>query len=288
MKKRKKRTSNFKISNKKLARFIKLLREDKKFFALFGALLSLVLIIGSTFAWSSYSSWVDNHMQSETGMLDVRVSETFEQDSVLLPDTIIQKEVNVRNNSDKLAVIRVKLIESTTLFELNKQTGALLTKEKEAADKEVDREDTKTWEKGNLYKDNLSGDKYYVLKDIVKDKVFDFSGTTQRDEHLKKFNLGFSNAIKLTTDPNATDPYWVYEDGYFYYSKVLKKNETTAVDLLQTMSLLAKDQKNNMKNELYNLDITAYGVIANNESLKEWNVSSAIREMFEKDSAFTK
>jgi hypothetical protein len=43
-----------------------------------------------------------------------------------------------------------------------------------------------------------------------------------------------------------------------------------------------------MKNELYNLDITAYGVIANNESLKEWNVSSAIREMFEKDSAFTK
>ncbi|MBP1044239.1 hypothetical protein I6N95_24830 [Vagococcus sp. BWB3-3] len=83
--------------------------------------LALVSLLAGTFAWTSYTEWKQNHMQSrgfETG--EVTISEKF-PDKEVKPGGTLDKDINVVNSSDSNVFVRISFEEM--LHKL--QNGAL-------------------------------------------------------------------------------------------------------------------------------------------------------------------
>lgn len=259
------------------------LRENKPMFAAFGTGFVLVLVIGSTFAWSSFSSWVKNHMQSEVGTLEVKIIEDYEQDSVFDKGKTIKKKVDVKNISKYPAIVRVQFLESTAVFAIDGQTGMLQKKGNDGT--VADKVKTETWKKGSIYPSELEKDKYYVIADAETGYQYKFQEGNSRPKLLKPYVLNFTTALK--TQPEATAaPYWIYEDGFFYYSKVLEGDQQSEINVLDSVTVAKNDLVNPAKNTLYKIDVAAYGVRANEGSLNKWTVSQSIKDMYKKDPKF--
>lgn len=275
-----------KISTSKAIKQV--LKENKPLFAAFGTGFVLVLVIGSTFAWSSYSSWVKNHMQSEVGTLDVKIIEEFEQDSVFEQGKKITKKVDVKNISKNPAIVRVQFEESTATFKVDDSTGMLQKKKKESSDKVATTSDVNSWEKDNIYQGKLEKEKFYVIGDSKINYQYKFQETDTRPNLLKPFSLVFSNRVKAVPDVTSTEPYWLYDDGFFYYSKVLEGGTQSGVSVLEAVNVLKENLVNPSKNKLYKIDVSAYGVRANSDSLAKWAPSQSVVQMYEADDKFEK
>lgn len=267
---------------------MQILKEDKLLFASFFIGVMLVLIIGSSFAWSSYSSWVKNHMQSKTGTLEIKVIEDFEPDSIFDAGKPVTKKVNVRNVSDESAIVRVEFDESVATFKLDEATGMLQKTEKGAKDTVVSKSDVSTWKKGNIYLGQLEKENYYTIDNSEINYQYKFQEQNKRPDLLKPYSLIFSNGLKAQPDTTIDKAYWIYKDGFFYYSKVLNANEMSEINVLEAVNVLREYLTNDTKNKLYKIDVVAYGVKANLSSLEKWTSDQALIDMYKMDGKFEK
>lgn len=88
-------------------------KNNKKKVAVASVLLALFAILAGTFAWTSYTEWVKNHMQSK-GFEEGRVTvvEEFDGDKKPIDENpIITKKVSVVNSSSADAFVRISFEE---------------------------------------------------------------------------------------------------------------------------------------------------------------------------------
>jgi len=270
-------------------------RKNKRFFGIFSSIFTLIIIISSTLAWSSYSEWVDNHVQSNAETISVKVTEKFEQESVLSFEKPTEKSVKVKNISNRNAIIRVKFNESFLPFQVDltdgegKGNGNLKTVKRENKEKLVTISDTTTWKEGNLLK--VDDEHYYVATGpIILNEPY--TGESNRlnatkPQVLAYFNWYFNPALYDTPQSDKITPYWVFDGEYFYYSKILEGGETTLIDLLQSVQL-AKNVNipNKYKSALYDIQIEAEGIEASRNGLEKWTTDKAYLDMYQKDERF--
>lgn len=263
------------------------LKENKPLFAAFGTGFVLILVIGSTFAWSSFSSWVKNHMQSEVGTLEVKIIEDYEQDSVFDLGKEITKKVDVRNMSKYPAIVRVQFIESAANFKIDDKTGMLEKKTTQGGSDLAIKDKAETWKVGAVYPDQFKKVDFYVINQSEINYQTKYKEDATRPKLLKPFEITYSPTIKeQPTPPPAQVPYWVYENGFFYYSQVLEGNKQSEVSVMESVKMLKENLVNPSKNMLYKIDVNAYGIRANEGSLEKWTTNQALIDMYKADPKF--
>lgn len=223
----------------------KVFSNSKGLFACFSIVLSLLLIIGSTYAWLTDDDQRINRTEANRKELSARIDEDFEQVFHWAPGTTKTKEVRVTNNGEVPAIVRLSLKESFLKFETNvldnhdpderNMNGNLVKYTDPIAEaNQVKLKDESTWVRGNYYE--ASANVFHKVEAVTLGSDFVFKATT-RTMPLEAIKLNFPAHIYNTSGEAAgqTD-YWYYEKGFFYYSEVLDPGESTT-NLLESLTL---------------------------------------------------
>lgn len=256
--KKRKKKKTLSLSQKILSQ-LKKKHRDISFVLTLLALFSLFSFIG-TFAWFTSADNVSNKFDG--GKLIAEIDETFIPNEKWEPGEETEKQVRIANTGDIPTFVRVSLYEFILNFEvdLEDQTGnANLKTVDQAKRPEVDVDNTDTWKpaadgKGTFKHNN----QYYVanqawVSDPKNKKDMYLFDQLRVDPPKKYITLGFSTKIRFNVDPNPTSDYWLYSNGYFYYSRPLKPGEKSD-DLLKNMTL-SDSIPNKYKGSLYKLKI---------------------------------
>ncbi|MHC5375425.1 hypothetical protein ACYSNU_16775 [Enterococcus sp. LJL120] len=274
------------------------LRKNKKFFGVFVAVFSLIIIVNATLAWSSYSEWVKNHTQSNPESVAVKVTETFKQESILSFKEETEKSVKVKNLANRNAIIRVRFYESVLPFEMDMTDGegngnGNIKLVKDNGETKLNLDDLTTWESGNILDSGLKdgADPLYYQADspVIINQLY--TGETDRSNvsrpvALQYFSWSLNPAVHSVPQNAVSTPYWVFDGEYFYYSQVLESGETTTIDLLQSVILSNINIPNQYKQALYDIEIEAEGVEATQRGLQTWTNDGGYLTMYQEDTRF--
>lgn len=230
---------------------------SKLSFALLSFLLSLVLVIGSTYAWYTDSDERINRVKGVEDKLAAVIEEDFNQVIDWAPGTTKTKAVRVTNVGEVPAIVRISFKEHFLSFETDKTdnhnegngNGNLKIYSLPSMTS-VNVDDTDTWVVNNTYM--VGTDTYYKANFALLDQAFPYKGT--RTEPLPAIQLNFkAGSVFDSQDPpsGVSTDYWYYEAGYFYYSEILQPNDTTS-NLLESVMLLP-EYENQYKGALYKL-----------------------------------
>lgn len=274
--------------------------KSKCLFACFSFVLSLLLIIGSTYAWITSADERINRSGANHRKLSARIDEDFDQVYQWAPGTTQTKAVRVKNDGDIPAIVRVSFKEFFLGFDVditdnhrlddsivNGNANLTLHEFDDQVDTLVDVKDGSTWETGNVY--TASGANHYIANTSVRDHSFVYKGA--RTAPLSAFQLNFQTD-KVFDDPDDTvgeENYWFYHDGYFYYSEVLQSEDdpgTTHTDNLTTNLLesitLDASYANQYKGALYKLvpEMDAHDLTES--LLTDWGIrGTPVEEIYE-------
>lgn len=241
---RKKRTKRTRRADRRIV---------KKWFFLFTILYALVIVIGSTYAWVTMADERINRVA--TTRLEIEV-EGNQAATVISPNTIAEKDIAIRNISTSAGFIRVSLEEVLLTFEMDTddRTGnGNVAAYSSSVTPEIEWTDTSTWNVGKTFKKPNS---VYFKGDTKELNVFDFSAqATGRGNLLRYIELTFPNT-HLTIQSGVTG-YWLYENGYFYFSEIVKPNEVTTILVKQIQA--TQDMPNLLKHSFYGLDVSGEG-----------------------------
>lgn len=228
------------------------------FFVVFG--VSLVTLIG-TFSW--FTSSDKNVNAFEGTYLVAQIEETFMPKKDWNPGEQVTKEVRIVNTGDTPAIIRVSLYEFLLNFQLDMtdQTGnGNLKKVQQAVSPYVDDKNTDTWAKAAQAQGTYNqGTSYYVANNAwvsdpdKKTGMYEYNGKRNDSEPYKYIKLNFTDQIKINVDSDKKEDYWLYENGYFYYSRPLQPGESS-IDLLKSVTL-SQSIPNSYKGALYKLKV---------------------------------
>ena len=240
--------------------------------------VSLAAFVG-TFAWFTSSDQIANAFEGTH--LVAEIDETFSPKVDWQPGEDTTKEVRVKNTGDSPAIVRLSLYEFLLNFQIDvtDQTGnANLKTVDQSVSPEVDGKNTDTWylaAKGKgTYKNNST---YYVanqawVSDPTKQTgMYEYEGALQNEAPFKYITLNFTGNLKTTVDAPATNDYWLYDSGYFYYSRVLKPGEITD-DLLKSVTL-SESIPNQYKGALYKLKVYMDAHDVTSPVLSAWSLS---------------
>lgn len=243
----------------------KMIRKIKKHHRTISSVVTLLAIISffsfvGTFAWFTSEDNATNKF--EGGKLIAEIDEVFIPNEKWEPGEKTDKEIRVKNTGNIPAFVRLSLYEFMLRFEVDviDETGnANLKTVKQPQQPEVVRANAETWKKaaegkGTYKQDNL----YYVASEAwisnPKDRKDMFDYNKVRVTAPYKFvTLNFTDQVKTTVDTNATSDYWLYSNGYFYYSRPLKPGERSQ-DLLQSLTL-SDSIPNKYKGSLYKMEV---------------------------------
>lgn len=241
------------------------------------ALLFLVVV---TFAWFTSTDSVVNAFSGTH--LVAEIDEVFQPNKEWKPGENTQKEVKIKNTGDVDAFIRVSLYEFLLSFQIDvtDQTGnANLKTVDTAVTPTVDDTKVETWDPaakaGGTYE---SSGKLYVAKQAwVSDParrtgMYQYSASARTTAPYKYITLNFPNIIREAVTTEKTD-YWLYEDGYFYYSRPLKPGESTE-DLLKSVSL-SSVIPNQYKGSLYKLKVYMDAHDVTDTAMTSWSLSNS-------------
>lgn len=243
--------------------------KSKGLFALFSIVLSLLLVIGSTYAWITSNDQRINRAAENTRKLSAKIDEDFQQVYHWSPGTTKKKELRVTNDGEVPAFVRVSLHEFFLQFETDvtdNQRDSTETKGNanlipyanlDASANYVQVKDTATWQVGSYYE--VSASTYYKVAQAIVNPLDDHTKAyqyqdTNRTNPLKAIVLNFTTGkiFDEDTPPASSDSdYWYFEKGYFYYSELLQPNEQTS-NLLESVTLSAA-YTNQYKGALYKL-----------------------------------
>ncbi|MGG5315226.1 hypothetical protein [Enterococcus sp. AZ072] len=275
--------------------------KSKALFACFSIVLSLLLIIGSTYAWITSDDERVNRSEATRKQLSARIDEDFNQVFHWAPGTTQTKAVRVKNDGETPAIVRLSFKEFFVGFEvdttdnhrqdvnlLNGNANLTLHELDEQNDTLIDIKDTSTWAVGNVY--SVDGTKHYVANVSLQDR--DYLYGAARTEPLSAFQLNFQTA-KVFDDPDDTvgeENYWFYHEGFFYYSEVLQskddpltpQRENLTVNLLESITLDA-GYANQYKGALYKLvpEMDAHDITES--ILTDWGIADSPVEEIYKD-----
>lgn len=253
--------------------------QSKALFACFSIMLSFLLVVGSTYAWITSADERVNRADSNLKRVSAIVEGDFDQVLHWAPGTTKDRAIRVRNTGDMPAFVRISLEESFAVFETvtndnhadRDGNGNLKIYGTPSIDT-INVKDTSTWVGGNTYE--VSANKYYkATNDTFADHAYLYKGT--RSDLLKGIELNFESG-KVFDENNlpgsGVEKYWYYENGYFYYSKVLQPKEVTS-NLLDSVSLRA-DYANQYKGALYKLVPEMEAHDLSQVPPSDWNIDS--------------
>lgn len=244
--------------------------KSKGLFALFSIVLSLLLVIGSTYAWITSNDQRINRAAENTRKISARIDEDFQQVYHWAPGTTKKKELKVTNDGEVPAFVRLSLHEFFLQFEtdvtdnqrensteINGNANLITYKNLDASANYVKVKDTATWKVGNYYE--VSASSYYKVNQAIVNPLADHSKAyhykdASRTEPLKTIGINFSpgKVFDANDAPSGgASSYWYYEKGYFYYSEILQPNEQTT-NLMESVTLDSA-YTNQYKGALYKL-----------------------------------
>ena len=244
--------------------------KSKGLFALFSIILSLLLVIGSTYAWITSNDQRINRAAENTRKLSARIDEDFQQVYHWAPGTSKKKELKVTNDGEVPAFVRLSLHEFFLQFEtdvtddqrensteINGNANLITYKNLDASANYVKVKDTATWKVGNYYE--VSASSYYKVNQAIVNPLADHSKAyhykdASRTDPLKAIGINFNlgKVFDANDAPSGSDSnYWYYEKGYFYYSEILQPNEQTT-NLMDSVTLDSA-YTNQYKGALYKL-----------------------------------
>ncbi|MBP1044617.1 hypothetical protein I6N95_26760 [Vagococcus sp. BWB3-3] len=231
----------------------------KKSFLVVSILYALVVVIGSTYAWVTMADERINRVNSNA--IEIKV-EGDKSNTVVSGGTVAEKNITVRNDSTSAGFVRVSLEEILLIFEMDTldRTGNGNVKVYDTAvTPAIEKDVTSSWQVGKTYKKNSST----YFKSKQKEQNSFLYGDVSRDGTLFKFiELEFPT---VQTTLQASSDYWLYEDGYFYYSEILPPNKSASI-LIKSIKG-TQDLPNIMKHTFYGIDVVAEGYSLTNSSL---------------------
>lgn len=251
-----------KRKKKKMMRKLTKIKKHHRTISLVVTLLAIFSIFSfvGTFAWFTSEDTVTNKF--EGGKLIAEIDEVFVPNNKWEPGEKTTKEVKIANTGQIPAFVRVSLYEFILNFKVDivDQTGnGNLATASEAKKPEVDRDNTDTWKLAADADGTLkNNDTYYIADNAwvshpdLRLGMYEYK--KERKTAPQKFiSLDFPDNIKVSVDQNATNDYWLYSNGYFYYSRPLKPGEKSS-DVLSSLTL-SDAIPNKYKGSLYKLKV---------------------------------
>lgn len=238
---------------------------------------ALFFIFDYTFAWFTSTDSVKNSFAGTH--LVAEIKEVFKPNDAWGPGQQTEKKVSIKNTGDTDAFVRVSLYEFLLSFQidLSDQIGnGNLKRVDNEQTPIVNADDTNTWlpaaQSNGTFKnkaDYLIAEKAWVSYPEKRQGMYQYLDPTRNATPFQYMILNFSDNV--TTQIINSQNYWLYEDGYFYYSKLLKPNESTT-NLLEGISL-SDTVPNKFKNALYQMKVymDAHDVTA--PVIDSWNLS---------------
>ena len=277
---------------------MKVFLRSKGLFACFSIVLSLLLIIGSTYAWITSADERVNRAAANQRKLSARIVEDFQPVFHWAPGTTQTKKIQVTNDGETPVIVRLSLKEFLVAFEVDttdNHAEAILhgnanLKVYDIAslpeENKLIAEKTDTWVVGNIY--TAAADRHYKATQVWSDQLYRYGGTLTLP--LSAFQLNFGTKVFDTPAAAAGQTeYWYYYDGYFYYSEVLKPKDTQPGDstiyLLESVTLDA-GYANQYKGALYKLvpEMDAHDITES--ILDDWNIAGSPVEEIYKDQLY--
>lgn len=243
-------------------------------------LFSGLMVLGNTYAWFvSEDAKVNQFIGSR---LSAEIVEEFEGNEVWQPGLSTKKVIQVKNIGDVPAFVRLSLYEYLLTFkvDLTDQTGngnlALSMHEKMPT---VAFEKADTWiaaaSSGGTY--TREGRHYIAQKATVPNvasgtEMYKYKDSLREQTDLKWFKLVFPANVYVSAPPLGTKEYWLYSDGYFYYSELLQPNAISQ-PVLSSVNL-KENAPNKMKGALYHLNPQMDAHDSTNSLLSAWGIAS--------------
>ncbi|MBO1305733.1 hypothetical protein JZO70_06165 [Enterococcus sp. 669A] len=268
--------------------------KSKLLFACFSLVLSLLLIVGSTYAWITSADERVNRSDVNERRLSAIIEEDFNRVYRWAPGTTKEKNVRVRNTGEMPAIVRLSLKEFLVIFETvtndnhdhTTRNGNGNLKVYGQPTTSIKVEDPSTWVSGNTY--GINGSTFYKASNsTLTNQTYQYDALNTRNAALVGFELEFmaGKVFDATNPPLAgTTEYWYYENGYFYYSEVLPPKGVTP-NLLDSVSL-SDEYANQYKGALYKLVSEMDAHDLTRELFSDWSIpengTNAIFKMYDK------
>ncbi|MGX7265792.1 BsaA family SipW-dependent biofilm matrix protein [Enterococcus crotali] len=274
MKKKKRRS----VKYKKKARVAK--RGFRLYLALFALLFSSLLILGSTYAWFTSADSVTNKFES--GRFQAELTEVFKPNLAWQPGKDTTKQIRVQNTGQSPALVRVSLYEYLLTFKIDVRdkigNGNLITVSSEQKPV-VNWKDLSTWqpasERGGTYKDgslHYVANKAYIADQKNGKDRYKLNDPARKALPFHFIEINFSAYLNTSLPKPEVKNYWLYEDGYFYYSEVLPPGNISE-PLVDNVSL-SSSASNTYKGALYQLNpyLEAHDPVKT--VIKEWGIGT--------------
>lgn len=227
-------------------------------------LLTIIFIstlLGLTMAWFTASDTQANSFEGTS--LIAEIDETFSSKEGWYPGEKVIKEIRVENVGSTPAIVRLSLYEFLVSFKIDviDQTGnANLQVADKAVQPILDPKDTNSWEaasrnNGTYLKNSIYyvADKTWLSDPVNKIGMVKYNDINRNNTPYQYLTLNFSDKLKTQFDNNIQENYWLYDDGYFYYSKILDPGEKT-INLLNSITLSGV-MPNKYKGSLYKMKV---------------------------------
>ncbi|ALS01718.1 hypothetical protein ATZ33_10140 [Enterococcus silesiacus] len=252
-------------------------------------LFSGLMVLGSTYAWFVSEDSEVNHFVGSR--LAAEIVEEFEPDFEWQPGVDTKKKIQVKNTGSLPAFVRISLYEYLLTFKIDTtdQTGnGNLATSFKAVLPTVNQKNTETWQPaakvGGTYLregHNFIAEKAIVPNVLTGTEMYKFKESGREKTDLRWFQLNFPDNVYNVPPAKGTKNYWLYKDGYFYYSELIQPSEVSAMVLKSVR--LSSSAPNKFKGSLYQLNPIMDAHDGTKELLSSWNIghSGVIYEMYQ-------
>lgn len=243
------------LFQKNIRKISRLGMRKKLFLTVFAFLFFCYSVLGSTYAWFTSEDRVENHFQGTR--LSAEVVHHFSPNLEWAPGMNVYNRISIKNTGEVPALVRVSLYEFLLAFQIDTTTGNL-ARVSQPQNPVVEKHEPNTWQQAANQKGTYAsnGTFYIAEKAIVPDlsnhadKLM-YNDSAREQSALRWFQLGFSTTLSEQYQGKNAAPYWLYYDGYFYYSVLLYPNELS--EPLLTDITLSSSTPNAFKKVLYQL-----------------------------------
>lgn len=249
-------------------------------FGFFALVFSCLLVLGSTYAWFVSADSITNKFEGTR--LDAAIVEVFTPNLEWKSGTDTTKEIRVTNTGPTPELVRISLYEYFLAFQVDtadKTGNGNLVTTKSPVIPSVDAKKVATWEPavsaGGTY--TYNGQHVVAEEAIVPDaknnsESYHYGDPAREKSPVHYVTLNFSSHFYETAPAPGTTKYWLYEDGYFYYSEVLQPGQVSEA-LLDSVTL-SSSLPNKYKGALYQLNPYMDAHDLTKGLLKSWNVGT--------------
>lgn len=252
--------------------FIKMFK-NKRYILIITIIISLSILLSVTYSWFSTEKTKENHL-SGAG-LSASLIEKFIPPDNWQPGETTPKVVNAMNTGDTDVIVRISLEEYLMLFDVDIDTGNLRQFSTPSAGTLMDIENPGEWAVGHYLPGQPDKTVYNKSSQVYHMDNIGNTSSLRLPEISKYITINFNSSLR----PGGS---WIYENGYFYYTKILSPG-ITENPLIDSVSL-SSSMSNFYKGAPYRLNIYMEALQATKDSLEsgQWpevNESSQIYQI---------